>query len=344
MKLVPEQFLKKIAKSRFLTASVAFHMLLLFFIGGVVLFKSPQRDIGFFKSQASDGILQELNADLKEEAPPEFEEPASLEPASTVSQASAISALATVSLTTWQIAATPGPMSIGDRILTLDSPNSRNGGGNLGSNAGKFSGGSGKMAGTLFGMKIESKKLGVILDISASTHSVLHLPLEAIQRQFKGTVIVLYPGCGMKSDAPADAYPVRRWKSVKEDEKDRPKFRSSIGQLLAAAKINPSLETLLKAPNVYIVDHREDKTLCFGAQYAFAELERQDVDTIYWFADFRDALDDDVMSKVAQSLKQKKIKVIFHDFAGVFRNEKQEKSVRGFARSVNGEILLVKPN
>ena len=58
-----------------------------------------------------------------------------------------------------------------------------------------FGGGMG--SGSIFGVNISANHLGVLLDVSFSTHTTIHLAVKEIQKSFPDAVIVLVPGCGM---------------------------------------------------------------------------------------------------------------------------------------------------
>lgn len=49
----------------------------------------------------------------------------------------------------------------------------------------------------IFGKLVESNKLGVVLDVSFSTHDVIDTVINEIQKNFKDAIIIFTPGCAI---------------------------------------------------------------------------------------------------------------------------------------------------
>lgn len=60
----------------------------------------------------------------------------------------------------------------------------------------------------LFGKQIQANKLGVILDVSNSTHGLISDVIEEIQKSFPDALIVFAPGCAI-DDRPNEVVPIR---------------------------------------------------------------------------------------------------------------------------------------
>lgn len=85
------------------------------------------------------------------------------------------------------------------------------------------------------------------------------------------------------------------------------------------------------------------KLVIYGVHFALERLIREGVDTIYWFADFQDALDPNILGELKSDLQRRKIKVFCHNFAGSFKKPEQEKAVRALAAETGGQCLVEVP-
>lgn len=173
-----------------------------------------------------------------------------------------------------------------------------------------------KTVGNIFGKQVEAAKLGVILDISGSAHAHLMAAMKEIDKNFENSPTVLAMGCGM-SDIKSGSAEVLVYGKIKPDKvKDAPGSRTSIGQLAnATAKfkdLEKYLDRLKKREDVWAIQGGD-----IGATHlGFKKLIDEGCDTIYWFADFADALNPKVFEEVLKEVKRKDIKVIAHNFSG----------------------------
>lgn len=169
---------------------------------------------------------------------------------------------------------------------------------------------------TMFGLKVKATRLGVILDVSKSTHPFLPTVLKAIHKNFANSDIVLVVGCGMfayKKKAEISVEPLSEMLKRKQKEPD--KTILVLDQFLKS-KSNNMMEMpkrLAHQPNVFGVEGGGTGS----TRHAFDKLIEQKVDSIYWFADFKDGVSDSVAAEVAQNIKTNHIKVYLHSFAGV---------------------------
>ena len=174
-----------------------------------------------------------------------------------------------------------------------------------------------KTVGNIFGKQVEASKLGVILDVSGSAHDFLMPAMKEIEKSFENSPTVLAMGCGMGKITRGASEIEVYGKLDADDEKKKHKSgyeRTSLGQLAnAIAKIKgieKFLESLKKRDDVYAIQGGDTLATSLG----FEKLIAEGCDTIYWFADFQDVINAEVMSAVLKELKQKGIKVIAHDF------------------------------
>ncbi len=203
--------------------------------------------------------------------------------------------------------------------------------------------------GMIFGVNVTAKKLGVILDVSFSTHDTIHLALEEIERSFPDAILVLVPGCGMVSVESGKVYEARDFESKRESLKfKKPRLeiqnflfdgRSKEPGLLEA---NPSFQRFYAAAQkqgrVYIlqIPKEDSDTAVKATQDAFEFLIKQGVDGIYWFADFEDKIEPDIASQLIRTLSGKNIKVYQH----VLNTGKAvDETNLSFAKETQGEVI-----
>jgi hypothetical protein len=206
----------------------------------------------------------------------------------------------------------PSPWQINSGSSTgsvVSSGLSSGGGGGSGT-----AGGAKTKIGNIFGTKVEANKLGVILDISGSAHPHLVAALKEIDKSFQDSPTVLAMGCGM-GDITGQGVEVLVYGEIKPDkEKDKPKSRTSLGQLADAMNtqkgLGRHLDRLKKRSDVWAIQGGD----VYATHLAFEKLIAEGCDTIYWFADFADKLNPSQMERLITELKGKSIKVIAHKF------------------------------
>lgn len=173
-------------------------------------------------------------------------------------------------------------------------------------------GGMGK--GSIFGVTIEAENLGVILDVSYSTHKVIDQAIVEIQKAFPDAVIVLGPGCGMKEGrAEADVLSASKFEREREALAS-PSFDYEITDYLSNDPGGRGLMvTNRKFTELYETGKENDQIFVLTwnnrTHTAFEWLIRKRVDAIYWFADFRDSLEPEIVESLIKQLNRRDIKV-----------------------------------
>jgi hypothetical protein len=76
-----------------------------------------------------------------------------------------------------------------------------------------------------------------------------------------------------------------------------------------------------------------------AANYALDYLINQDVDTIYWFADFADRIDKGSIEEVEKDLRRNRVKLIAHNFMG----KPVRADVKEMAEKTGGTTIEVVP-
>jgi len=206
--------------------------------------------------------------------------------------------------------------------------------------------------GTLFGKQVTSKNLGVILDISGSAHSHLGKAIAEIDKNFPMAHIILVVGCGMSDGKGAinggggkvPGKPrIIPYRNIDSEKEYNSLARSAPGQLelffrKAGEKRGKELRKYFKdRDNLYALYGAD----IHGANFAFEFLVELNVDTIYWFADFADRIDQKTIDSLTRKLQRGSITVISHNFlgkpVGKLATEMTEKTGGQTIESIPGE-------
>ncbi|MDR1190468.1 MAG: hypothetical protein LBK60_02240 [Verrucomicrobiales bacterium] len=196
--------------------------------------------------------------------------------------------------------------------------------------------------GQIFGTQVEAGKLGVIIDYSGSARPFLGKVYADIERSFKDAVIVLTHGCGIKDPAGTNIK-VSVEKFTKGRLAQRMQFYvdRSIQRKDGAEKM---FEALLARKDVYYVNcNGSTKSISdiHMTHFAFAELFKRGVDTVYWFSDFMDAIDSAPAQKLLEEIKARNIRVYINNFTGLTANEGM-KFARQLTRETGGTATVKK--
>jgi hypothetical protein len=200
--------------------------------------------------------------------------------------------------------------------------------------------------GNILGARVESAKLGVILDVSGSAHEYLPSVINSIFGTFSDAVIVLSMGGGMANQTNkilpyAKAVPAKADQQLRKDGPPPQQWgRSVLAQINWARTRGPRFtqlfDKLKERPEVYYLSGPGDYS---STQYAFTELYKHGVDTIYWFSDFEDPINENIAKKVLREAGERNIKVIVHNFSGK-TNVQGLKPAREIAEATGGSVII----
>jgi len=197
------------------------------------------------------------------------------------------------------------------------------GGKGFGNGLGEGAGGMKAAGATMFGLQMEKvQKLAVVMDVSRSMTSYLPIVAKELDKLATRGPLILYFGCGLKTEpknrsisdkvylangkifdrfwqnwqgnAPLNIKPEEQKKLTCDPEAEMP-----------LAAIHKQMSNRL---DTYFIDFN-------GINYAQTALlckEVRDADTIYWFADFQDNVDEEMMKEVLRQLKSRKQKLYLH--------------------------------
>lgn len=209
---------------------------------------------------------------------------------------------------------------------------------NLGIRESRPAGPSGKKLIKLFGNPLESSSLGVILDVSGSTHTLLLPVMEEIESKYGHARTVLVFGCGMGALGPEKmaGITVQPFKERTADPvRDKAGSRTTLGQIALAMGKSNQLQSYIKK-----LKTREDVWIVEGGDLqatrkAFEKLMEEKVDTIFWFADFQDQVTVVEAEDLAKKLKSNAIRVVMFDFTGKMKNP----AAASLAEKTGGKVI-----
>ena len=179
----------------------------------------------------------------------------------------------------------------------------------------------------MFGAQITATNLGVVLDVSGSAHTHLDKAIAEIDKNFPTAYMVLVVGCGMSDGSRAKAGGGGKVpgspRVVAYSRRDSEEEYNSLARSVPA-----QLETFFKRMGEKrgkevrrYFERRNNLFVLYGgdvhgANFAFDYLLKQNADTIYWFADFADAIDQPIIEDLTKDLRRNRVKVIAHNFMG----------------------------
>jgi hypothetical protein len=172
---------------------------------------------------------------------------------------------------------------------------------------------------SMFGREIKAKRLALVLDVSSSMAPFLPRVIEEVDKVAKGSVIVLYPGCGLDS-------PPNKGLSGKEIYRTSgPEFErfwrmGGMASLEEARKFKFSRNDPIPSESVYTVLAKRPQTHFIhyvGIGYTWlallSDLVRQ-ADALYWFSDFQDHVDFQQLDIVRENLLRRKQKLYIQPY------------------------------
>lgn len=171
---------------------------------------------------------------------------------------------------------------------------------------------------SMFGMQIKAKKLALVLDVSTSMAPHLPRVIAEVDKVAKGSVVVLYFGCGLEAPPPRglDGDDVYSTSSVEFE-----KFWRLGGATLEEGRklrIDPKVpipsadifRILSKRPQTYFIHN-------VGLGYSWLALLSDKVrtaDGLYWFSDFEDRVDFSQINIVRENLDRRKQRLYMHAY------------------------------
>jgi hypothetical protein len=171
---------------------------------------------------------------------------------------------------------------------------------------------------SLFGMQIKARRLAVVLDVSGSMAGHLPRVLEEVDKVAKGSVAVLYYGCGLDEPPPRGldgdgVFPTARedfekfWRLYGGSYEAVRKFRIDRKEAIPNEEV---FRVLARRPQTYFIHN-------VGSSYAWLALLSDQVrsaDALYWFADFQDPVNFGQIGIVRENLQARKQRLYIHAY------------------------------
>ena len=324
-----------------LAISLAIHLLLLLAFGSVAIFKGSIPKLPFVSQEIAAETVAEAPPPPTDEVVPVEESPADPfakevpEAAAPEESAAALDMLTVVGGANWAPA------------IPKNAPVSEMGGvGGTGKAAGLGRGpaGPGPVSGKqLFGVSIQARKLGVIVDVSGSMQRYTPGLFKEIFEKFPDADVMLTNGGGMmdwdkalKGFNEKVAAEKTRAKETGKDYRgptkmDRPRLaRFNTGEAedwvpVRGPKMNrdnyrglkedyPELyEQMRRRGNTWFITSYTDANAVY---LAFEELIQRKAEAIYWFSDFADPIEGKEAENVTRLIQENKVEVILHSTRG----------------------------
>lgn len=326
-----------------LAISLAIHVLFLLAFGSVAIFKGSIPKLPF--------VSQEIAADSAPEAPAPPDEPTTAQeetpmdpfaaeaPAESAAEESpaALDMLTVVGGANWA-------PSIPKNVPVSETGVMGGTGKGTGTGTGLAKGMGGPVSGKqLFGVTVQARKLGVIVDVSGSMQRYTPALFKEIFEKFPDADVVLTNGGGMmdwetalKNFTEKVAEEKKRAKETGKDYRgpskmDRPRLaRFNTGEAedwvpVRGPKMNrdnyrglkedyPELyEQMRKRGNTWFITSYTDANAVY---LAFEELIQRKAEAIYWFSDFADPIEGKEAENVTRLIQENKVEVILHSTRG----------------------------
>lgn len=185
-------------------------------------------------------------------------------------------------------------------------------------------GGSGK----IFGQSITATNLGVVVDVSGSSHRFLAFAIDEIFKSFPEATLIMVVGCGMSDgtrtlnggpDGEVPGKPrIIPYDDI-ESEKENNSLKRSVPRQMKLFYDKIGRKRADEMKNLF--EQKKNLYYLYGGDiwatnFAFDFLLDQNADVIYWFADFADSIDDKIMFDLTIRSVSKRTKVITHNFTG----------------------------
>jgi hypothetical protein len=333
--------------------SLAVHVLLLIGFGGVTLFKGRIGGVPFSAESLPSETAQTPPAPPEEEM---VQEEKSADP-NLMDEAPA----AEESAPPLEMMTVPGGASWAPAI-PKDMKTSLTGSvGGTGTGTGTGTGvgkGTGRSGMKLFGVEVQAKKLGVLVDISGTMQPYIPAVMEEVFKSFPDADVVFMNGCGLEDWDTA----LKNWTEINEQRQKTAKENKTkfIGpksmpkpQVVkfnsAEASDSPTIRGTVNYggfrkdyPDLYDKLARRGNTWMVtsfseshAAGLAFDQFGRRKVEAIYWFSDFMDPVVGPAAEEAAKLVLDNKMEVIIHSTRGLGK-------AGDWIKQVNGKIVQTK--
>ncbi len=201
----------------------------------------------------------------------------------------------------------------------------------------------------MFGKELKNvRKIAVVMDVSRSMTRYLPEVVKELKKVGRDSALVLYFGCWMNTIDPnklETVYPVggvefdKFWQYW-QGRMDMQQVMKDYKNLKFDPKMPIPLEDVYKQVNkrkeTYFIDRDGSTTSVYSALMA---KEIRDADTIYWFADFQDRINDDMMEQFVKKMKSRQRKLFIH--APHAKGPSLQKVTEEMVKPLGGEAIIL---
>ncbi len=172
---------------------------------------------------------------------------------------------------------------------------------------------------SMFGREIKAKRLALVLDVSSSMAPHLPRVIAEVDKVARGSVVVLFPGCGLDSPPKAglDGEQVFR---TSGSEFERFWRMGGMASYEEARKFKFARSDAIPSESIYTLLSKRPQTHFIhyvGIGYAWTALLSEQVrqaDALYWFSDFQDHVDFSQLEIVRENLIRRKQKLYIQPY------------------------------
>ncbi len=220
----------------------------------------------------------------------------------------------------------------------------------LGSFDANFAGaGSGTGSVVMFGKELKNvRKIAVVMDVSRSMTRYLPEVVKELKKVGRDSALILYFGCWMgpidtrklETVHPAGGPEFDKFWQYWQGRMDMQQIMKDYKNLRYDPKLPMPLEDVYKQvakrKDTYFIDRDGSRTSVYSALMA---KEIRDADTIYWFADFMDRIDDDMAADFFKKMRSRQRKLYIH--APHNRGTYLQKVTDTLVKPLGGEAIIL---
>jgi len=174
----------------------------------------------------------------------------------------------------------------------------------------------------MFGRDLKAGKIAVVMDVSRSMTKYLPIVAKELDKVARHSPLILYFGCGLstpketteiddkvyKATGPAFDRFWQLWQG--KTPLQTPAAQRKLLQYDPAKPmpLEPIYKQMVSRPNTHFIDFNG----IIYSSFALTCKEVMEADVIYWFSDFQDRVDEEMMKDVLKILKKRKQRLIMH--------------------------------
>lgn len=201
----------------------------------------------------------------------------------------------------------------------------------------------------MFGRDLKAGKIAVVMDVSRSMTRYLPIVAKELDKVARHSPLILYFGCGLstpkdkkeiddtvyKATGPAFDRFWQLWQG--KTALNTPPAARKLLQYDPAKPmpLEPIYKQMVSRPQTFFIEFNG----IIYSSFAITCKEVMEADVIYWFSDFQDRVDDEMMKDVLKVLKKRKQRLVMHAST---KGRSFEKVRDGVCLPSGGEVLETK--